>query len=276
MQVDAYFKANREHWNEVTPIHEKSGFYDVQGFRAGKSSLTPIELEEIGDMEGKSLLHLQCDFGLDTLSWARLGAQVTGVDFSDKAIALAISLGDELDIEARFILSNVYDLAESLAEKFDIVFTSYGVLTWLPDLERWAQVIAHFLKPGGTFYMVELRPFATVFSDEEGVADLKVNHPYFHSSKPAKYEPDGTGTYADRSATVTTTTFELSHSLGDVLNSLISAGLRIELLHEFPYCIEQLLPLMERGKDGWWRLSERSDSIPLMFSIKAIKGSESG
>ena len=249
--MDAYFKVNLNHWNELTPIHEKSAFYDVQGFKTGKLSLTAIELEELGDVSGKSLLHLQCHFGLDTLSWARLGARATGVDFSDKALALARSLAQELGIEAKFVLSNIYDLPGALDEQFDVVFTSYGVLSWLPDLEGWARVISHFLKLGGTFYMVELHPFAGVFYDGEDATDLQVRYPYFHAPEPMKFEPEGSGSYADRSATVTTPNFEWSHSLGDVLNSLISAGLRTEFLHEFPYCMEQLLPLMEQGDDGW-------------------------
>ena len=274
--MDAYFRGNLEHWNEVTPIHERSAFYDVRGFKAGKSSLMPIERAELGDVAGKSLLHLQCHFGLDTLSWARLGARVTGVDFSGESVALARSLAEELEIQANFILSNVYDLPSALDEKFDIVFTSYGVLCWLPDLERWAQVIAHFLKPGGIFYIVEFHPFACVFNGEVDATDLRINYPYFHSVEPTKYEPDGSGTYVNRSATVTTSTFEWEHSLGDILNSLISAGLKIEFLHEFPYAIERLLPLMEQGEDRWWRLKEGKDSIPLTFSLMATKGDQNG
>ncbi len=269
--MDAYLESNLAHWNELTPIHAKSAFYDVEGFKAGKSSLTSIELEELGEVSGKSLLHLQCHFGLDTISWARLGAQVTGVDFSDKAIALARSLSEELGKEAEFVLSNVYDLPGVLDQRFDIVFTSYGVLGWLPDLRRWAQVISHFLRPGGTFYIAELHPFATVFYSEADATDLRVHYPYFHTPKPMRFEPDGSGSYADRSAPVHTGSFEWHHSMGEILTSLISAGLNIQFLHEFPYCIEPLLPLMEQGEDGWWRLKEQRESLPLMFSIKATK-----
>ena len=129
-------ETNRRNWNERTPIHARSAFYDVEGFKAGKQTLTSIEREELGDVAGKSLLHLQCHFGMDTMSWARLGARVTGVDFSDEAISLTRSLSRELAIEAELVQSNVYDLPDVLDRRYDIVFTSYGALPWLPDISR--------------------------------------------------------------------------------------------------------------------------------------------
>ena len=268
--MDDYLKANRENWNERTPIHARSEFYDVEGFKAGRSTLTSIELEEVGDVAGRSLLHLQCHFGLDTMSWARLGARVTGVDFSDEAVELARSLSRETGIEADFVLSSIYELPGVLEEKYDVVFTSYGVLNWLPDLTQWAQVIARFLKPGGTFYIVEFHPFADVFYDESDAVDLRVHSPYFQLGRPTRYEPDGSGSYAGPDTPLTTTTYEWQHTMGDIVNSLISAGLRIEFLHEFPYSVLQQLPAMERGEDGWWRLNEGDNLVPLLFSLKAI------
>ena len=269
--MEKFMEANREHWNELTPIHERSAFYDVEAFKAGGSTLTSIELQELGDVSGKSMLHLQCHFGLDTLSWARLGARVTGVDYSNEAIDLARSVGSEQGIDARFVMSNVYDLPNVLDERFDVVFTSYGVLMWLPELGKWADLVSHFLKPGGTFYIVEFHPVASVFYDGPDATDLLVHYPYFHSYKPTKFEPDGTGSYADRSATVATTTYEWSHGIGEIVSSLLSAGLTIESLHEFPYALVPQLPGMVLSGDGWWRLEEKEDSVPLMFSIKATK-----
>ena len=169
------------------PIHERSDFYDVAGFKAGKSTLMPVEVEEVGDVAGKSLLHLQCHFGLDTMSWARLGAKATGVDFSEPAIALARSLSDELAIDVRFVHSNVYDLPENLEGRFDIVFTSYGAVNWLPDLAGWARVVSHFLKPGGTFYVIDGHPF-TWGLDDENPDDIIIRYPYFRSDEPLKFE----------------------------------------------------------------------------------------
>lgn len=261
--------ANRRLWDELTPIHARSAFYDVQGFLAGKSTLSPLELAEVGGVQGKSLLHLQCHFGLDTLSWARLGATATGVDFSPKAIALARSLSRDSGITARFVKSNVYDLPRVLRGEFDIVFTSYGVLCWLPDLKRWANVIAHFLKPGGTFYIVDFHPVTNVFANEADEQPLRVTGSYFPSAAPQRWEPDGS--YADRSATVTQPAHEWSHPIADIVNALLAAGLRLEFLHEFPYCSYPHFPFMRRGADGWWWLPGRKASIPLMFSIRATK-----
>lgn len=264
-----YMRVNLGLWNEKTSIHEKSEFYDLEGFKSGKSTLKSIELEELGDVSGKSLLHLQCHFGMDTMSWARLGAKVTGIDFSDKAIALAKSLSKELEIDANFVCSNIYDLPNILTGEFDIVFTSYGVSCWLPDISGWAKVVAHFLKPGGTFYIVDNHPFNNVFDNERNTTSLKVSYSYFYSSQPARWEPDGS--YADRNAKITNPSYEWTHSLGDVINALISAGLRIEFLHEFPYCVYNHYPFMEQGNDGWWRLKGKKETIPLMFSLKATK-----
>ncbi len=180
--MDQYTQSNRELWDEWTGIHARSEFYDVEGFKAGRRSLRPIELEALGDVTGKTLLHLQCHFGMNTLDWARRGAQVTGVDFSEKAIALARSLSRELSIPAEFVLSDIAALPDVLHREFDIVFTSYGVLTWLSDLRRWGQVVAHFLKPGGTFFIAEFHLFAYIFDDE--VAELQVRYPYFAPSAP--------------------------------------------------------------------------------------------
>ena len=263
-------QVNLKHWNELVPIHARSEFYDVAGFKSGKSTLMPIELEEIGDVAGKSLLHLQCHFGLDTMSWARQGATVTGADFSDKAIALARSLSDELGIDARFVHSNVYDLPENLEGQFDIVFTSYGALYWLPDLAGWARVVSHFLKPGGTFYVVDGHPTGQMF-DDDSPDDLVVRYPYFGSGEPMRFEPDGSGSYADETAVVTTAECGWSHSMGEIVNSLISTGLEIEFLHEFPFTCWRALPMMERGPDGWWRLSEKQESVPFLFSVRATR-----
>src|SRR6266852_5932566 len=148
--MDTYSKANLDWWNEVVGVHAQGDTYGLERFKAGMSKLKYLEREEVGEVTGKSLLHLQCHFGMDTLSWARLGASVTGVDFSEEAIALAQSLSQELAIPARFLQTNIYDLPDVLDEQFDLVFTSYGAICWLPDLKPWGQLIARYLKPGGT------------------------------------------------------------------------------------------------------------------------------
>jgi len=265
--MDEYLKKNFDMWNDWAPSHAESEFYDVEGFKNGRNTLEAIELEEVGDVTGKSLLHLQCHFGLDTLSWARLGAKVTGVDFSDKAIDIAHFLSEELEIEADFICSSVYDLPGHLSGKFDIVYTSAGVLCWLPDLKQWAEIISYFLKPGGFFYILESHPFSHVFDDSQNVTELKVKHSYFHSPKPTKWKIESS--YAGAQTGRQHTSYEWTHSMGDIINSLISGGLKIEFLHEFPVLFYKWLHFMEEDDEGWWRLP--GDRVPLTFSIKATK-----
>lgn len=266
--MDEFLQANQKLWNEWTTEHEKSPFYDVEGFKAGKERLKSIELQEVGDVRGKSLLHLQCHFGLDTLAWARHGATVTGVDLSTDSIALAHSLSEELKIPATFVCSDVLTLPENLHGQFDIVFTSYGILHWLRDLQRWAQVIHHFLKPGGLFYIVEDHPFMRVFTadPEQGV---RVANPYFFAEEP--YEAETTGSYATNFEGEKRTYYMWDHSLGEVINSILGVGLQIEYLHEFPFALRAKFPTMVKGEDGYWRFTREHNMIPLLFSLKANK-----
>lgn len=261
--------ANRRHWDEIVPIHAESDFYDVASFKAGESKLKPVELGELGDVRGKSLLHLQCHFGLDTLSLAREGAIVTGVDFSERAIETARALAEETSIEARFLVSDIYALPKALEGEFDIVFTSYGVLCWLPDIPRWAQVAAGFVKPGGTFYIVEFHPFASVFDDAQDVTGLHVRYPYFPSDEPLRFEVDGT--YAASAKLERRVTYEWPHPISEVVSALIDAGLRIEFFHEFPFSTYQFLPFTEVAADKTVRLTKHDGCLPLLFSIKATR-----
>jgi SAM-dependent methyltransferase len=245
--------------------------YDVEAFRAGKSKLEGVEVEELGDVRGKTLLHLQCHFGLDTLSWAREGAIVTGIDYSEPAIDQARALAAECGIEARFLVSNVYDLPSNLDGEFDIVVTSYGALCWLPDIDRWARVAAHFVKPGGTFYVVEFHPIVGIFDDDPRVTDLIVRWPYFPQREPLRWE--GYGDYTDRSAKLENdVTYEWPHPPSEVITALIEAGLRIEFFHEFPFVSYAQIPsLMERIEDKHYRLTKHDGSLPLLYSVKATK-----
>ena len=266
--TDPFRRANRDRWNDLVPIHVSSPFYDVAHFKAGALTLRPLEREELGPVAGKSLLHLQCHFGLDTLSWARLGAVATGVDFSEQAIAQARTLATEVGVPARFVCSDVYELPKVLNEVFDVVFTSHGVLCWLPDLAGWAQVIAHFLKPGGVFYVVDDHPFSNAL--ESVGTELQLAAPYFPSTTPLRFE--GGGSYADPVARVAhRESYEWSHSLGEILNALIAARLQIAFLHELPFTAYQKFPVLVQGADGWWRLPEGQDRLPLLFSLRATK-----
>ena len=264
-----HLASNRKAWDGWAAVHFGSEYYDVAGFKTGKCTLKSVEVEELGDVTGKSLLHLQCHFGLDSLSLARRGARVTGVDFSEQAVSTAWRLNEEENLGARFVRSNIYELPECLDDRFDIVFTSYGALCWLPDPRRWAAVIAHFLKPGGFFYIVEHHVFMNVFDNEAYVTDLNVTDAYFHTREPARFV--GEGTYACRDDQTTYESYEWTHSMADIVNSLTGAGLRIEFLNEFPFIDWQAFPFLERDGEGWWRMPSGKPDLPLMFSIKASR-----
>jgi len=264
---------NREHWDEATNFHARGDGYGIEDFKAGRCQLHRIEVEELGDVAGKRLLHLQCHFGLGTLSWARRGASVTGVDFSPKAIALARSLAAEVGVDARFVESNVYTLPTTLSGRFDIVFSSYGVLCWLPDLKRWGEIVARYLEPGGIFYIAEAHPFIRVFPMDDDITDgsteLRPHFSYFHDPVGTRWPP--AADYADPAARYTTPTHEWQHSMGDIVNALVTAGLRIDFLHEFPYCLWKVIAFTEPVERGGWGLGPRFPQLPLMFSLKATK-----
>jgi SAM-dependent methyltransferase len=266
--MDDNLEVNRAMWNAVTPIHAASAFYDVAGFKGGRCTVYYVERSEVGDISGKSLLHLQCHFGLDTLSLARLGARVTGVDFADVAIAQAEALAKETGIAARFICSNLYGLRERLHEQFDVVYTTQGVLCWLPDLMEWGRIVVHFLRPGGVFYIHEFHPLGMFYQARGGVSPV-AGASYAHRSEPTRYEEPGT--YADPQADVYMSSCEWSYSLGDVVTALASAGLRIEFLHEFEHCAYAAQAGFVRRADGFWYCPENSSGLPLMFSIRATK-----
>ncbi|MCL4544570.1 MAG: class I SAM-dependent methyltransferase [Chloroflexi bacterium] len=266
--MDEHTQTNREHWNDLVPIHLRSTMYAVDAFRAGASTLQPLELAEVGPVAGKTLLHVQCHFGLDTLSWARRGAVVTGADFSDQAITAARSLSAELALPARFVCSPVNDLPGALAGTFDIVYSTYGVLCWLGDLERWAQVIAHFVAPGGVFYLADGHPAANALEDVDG--EPRLRHPYFSTGAPDAYEVDGS--YADWTAHVEhQKAIEWTHTLGEIVSALCTAGLRLEFLHEHPFSFFQAFPSLVQAGDGTWRWPGHADRVPLLYSLRARK-----
>ena len=257
---------NRRWWDERVPIHTASGFYDVEAFRSGASSLQPFELEELGDVAGKRLVHLQCHFGLDTLSWARLGASVVGLDFSEPAVTAANALATETGLDGRFVQSDVYDAVHALGgERFDIVYTGLGALNWLPDLRRWSAVVGSLLAEGGFLYLAEFHPFADVFADE----DLTVEYDYFHDPAGIRLEDDG-GTYADLTArTSVNVTHEWSHPISEVLTAVLGAGLHLELFHEHDYTVSPRWPHLVSDDGRTFRQPEGTPRLPLMFSLRA-------
>jgi SAM-dependent methyltransferase len=272
--LEASFASNQRLWDAWTKLHTEGEFYDVAGFREGGIRVRDYEIAALGDVTGKTLLHIQCHFGLDTLSWARLGARVTGVDFSSAAIAFARELAADLGFDgARFIESNVYQLPVRLGDAFDVVYTSRGVLGWLPDIRGWARVVARFVKPGGRFYISEAHPVLQVF-ENEGVrpGELRLQYPYWEHGNPLIF--DVHGSYADPSADLGEEHKEhgWDHGLGEIVTALIDAGLRIDRLDEHPFLEWPADFLVEREPGGGvYVLPEGPGELPLMFSLLATK-----
>ncbi len=263
----AWRRFNRASWDERTPIHVASAFYDVPGFVAGRPTLRPFEPDELGPVEGCSLVHLQCHFGLDTLSWARRGAEVTGLDFSAPAIEQARKLAAEIGVRARFEQADVYDAPDVLGRRYDVVYTGTGALNWLPDMERWADVVRRLLEPGGRFYLLEIHPVVHALADDS----LQWAHDYFgHAGEPTVWDEDTT--YADPDARLTNTvTHEFAHPIGEVVSALAGAGLRIELLREHDQCSSRRWPFLERvpGPRAMYRLPASMPRLPLDYSVLA-------
>jgi len=267
---DEWVELNRSWWDERVPIHASSELYDLQGFLAdpGATTLRPFEIDELGDVAGRTLFHPQCHFGMDTLSWARRGASVVGLDFSVAAVAAAGDAAHAAGLDARFVVGDVHDAVEVVGGRtFDVVYTGLGALNWLPDVERWAQVMAALVRPGGTFYLAEFHPVGNVFGDD----DLSVAYPYF-GDRERPLEFDEPGTYAQLDApTQHNRTVEWTHGVGSVVSALIDAGLTIELLHEFDYTLFPRWPFLVRSGRDTFRLPEGVPSLPLMYSVRAHK-----
>ncbi len=264
MDLKKQFATNKDTWNKKTMIHFESDFYDKEAFAKSKDALNSYELNAIGDVKDKSLLHLQCHFGQDSLSWAHRGAHVTAVDLSDESIKLAQRLSNELDIPATFVCCNVLDTSKHVQEKFDIVFASYGTIGWLPDLKPWAQMISERLKPGGMFYIVEFHPIAWMY-------DYNVSPPvmkYHYAQEEVIYD-EYEGTYGAENSKMISKEYGWNHSMSEVIQSLINAGLQIDLVAEHDSSPYDVFPNMELKDDQLYHLKD--GLYPMIFEVKAIK-----
>lgn len=259
-----YIEINRQSWNNRTETHLKSEFYNLDGFLKGETSLNSIELDLLGDVKGKSILHLQCHFGQDSISLSRLGAKVTGVDLSDKAIESARKIALELDADTEFICCDLYDLENHLDQQFDIVFTSYGTITWLPDLNRWGQLIEKFLKPNGRFVFVEFHPVVWMFDDHFD----KIGYSYFNTAPIVETE---NGIYADKNAAITQSYVSWNHSMSEVLSGLLSNSLTLEAMREFDYSPYNCFNETVEFEPKKYRIKHLENKIPMVYSIVAKK-----
>jgi len=259
-----YIEINKQSWNKKTDIHLKSDFYDLDGFLSGNTSLNEIELKLLGDVNGKSILHLQCHFGQDTISLGRLGAKVTGVDLSDNAINKANSLSVKTSIKADFICCDIYDLPQHLDKQFDLVFTSYGTIGWLPDLEKWAEIISNYLKPNGKLVFVEFHPVVWMFDDNFD----KIGYNYFNTGPIVETE---SGTYADRDAPISQEYIMWNHGISEVLNSLVKKGLEINSFDEFDYSPYNCFKETVEFESKKYRIKHLDNKIPMVYAIVATK-----
>lgn len=267
--MEEYIQKNKDSWNKRTEYHLKSQFYDVTGFINGNSSLNKIDLDLLGDISGKSILHLQCHFGQDTLSLARLGATVTGIDFSEASITEAKKLSIEIGQNARFICCNIYDLPNHLSETFDIVFTSYGVIGWLPDLDKWAKIIKQFLRPKGEFIMIEFHPVVWMFDEKFEFPE----HSYFNREAIIEVEK---GTYANPEAPITTKNFLWNHGMAEVHNALRANGMTVNNFQEYDYSPYDCFSKSKLVEDGKFMIANLEGKIPLVYSMKATHCSSGG
>lgn len=263
--MNNYVEINKKSWNNRLESHLKSDFYDMPNFLKGKSSLNAIELNLMDDVKGKKILHLQCHFGQDTISLSRMGAEMVGVDLSDKSIKKAQELAETTATSARFICADIYDLPQVLDEKFDMVFTSYGTISWLPDVDKWAQVITHFLKPGGQFVFAEFHPAVWMYDDD-------LNEVTYGYNNDAPIIEEETGTYADRTADIKSKYVCWNHGMGEVITSLLRNDLKLDQLQEFCYSPYPFVNGSEEFALGKFRIKKFGNKFPLVYAIKATKG----
>ena len=261
-----YLALNKKGWNARTELHFNSEFYDNQSFLDGRTSLNSIELDLLGDISGKKVLHLQCHFGQDTLSLARMGADCTGVDLSDKAIEKAEELAQLAAQSARFICSDVYALKEVLNEKFDVVFTTYGTIGWLPDMNKWASTINHFLKPGGELIFAEFHPVVWMFNDSFS----KIAYAYFNREAIVE-EKDSS--YSDGKLSEKIREISWNHSLSEVLEALLLNEMKICTFREFDYSPYPCFQNTVQPKPGKYQIKYLEGKIPMVYALKAVKTS---
>jgi SAM-dependent methyltransferase len=269
MTDPSWLEYNRRGWDERVDLHLEAESYDLGPLRSGRGELTPIEEAEIGPVDGLHILHLQCHFGRDTLTLAQRGATVVGLDFSPRAITVARTLADELGFSdrARFIEADVYDAPKVLNEVFDLVFINWGALCWLPDIRRWAELVAHFIKPGGALYQIENHPCSEVFENQEGVPGGMPGYsiPYFTREALRFEDPSD---YASPNPLQNPVRYEWSHPLGEIVSSLIASGLTLNWLHEHDSTSFQRYSLLVKDSYGMYRWPDKA-WFPLSFSLRA-------
>jgi SAM-dependent methyltransferase len=272
MPLDQYREANRANWDSRVDSHYGSDIYGISRFVDDSNfvgEVVSFDKEKMPDLAGRKLIHLQCHIGTDTIGLARLGADVTGIDFSEKSIEAANRLSDECGTPGRFLVSELYDASEKVPEKFDVVYTGVGAICWLPDIQGWAKVVASFLDEGGFFYMREGHPVMWSLDDERDDDELVIKYPYFSQSEPLRFVEETT--YAGDGALSSPVIYDWNHGMAEVLQALIDAGLRIDQVEEYDALEWEAGAVNVLGDDGMFRLANGRERLPVMWSVLATK-----
>ncbi|MCX5518666.1 class I SAM-dependent methyltransferase [Kaistia defluvii] len=269
--MDRFKQSNRANWDERAEIHaqDRTGFYAIDRFLAGEDVLYPIESAEIGAVDGLKLAHFQCHIGIDTLCLARRGAIATGLDFSPQAIAKARALSARSGVPADFVEGEVYDAPDLLGTDFDMVFTSWGTITWLDDIRAWAKAIAGTLKPGGRLYFADNSPAIATHEEIDGV--IRPHYDWRSArEKPQRFDSPTTYT-GDETPLVTDFTYEWMRGTSDVIDALLRAGMQLDFLREHEVLPFKLFPMMVDAGDRMFRLPAGIPRMPLALSLGATK-----
>ncbi|MET9296049.1 class I SAM-dependent methyltransferase [Streptomyces sp. NPDC003077] len=261
-------QANQANWDARTPIHIASDFY---GQRITSDWFASFEWEDLGDLDGRDVVHLQCHLGTETVAFADLGARTVGLDFSEAALKEARRLADESGRDIEFVWSDVHRAVEALGgRRFDVVYTGKGALCYLPDLTAWARVVRDLLRPGGMLYLVEFHPLLNALGPVSGPDgdELTLRHDYLAGRGPIR--SDNPYTYTDGPPVEgATTSYEWRHGLGEIVGALTGAGLTVDVLRETDLLPWKRFEAMERAENGWWRLPADQPKIPLLFALRA-------
>jgi SAM-dependent methyltransferase len=270
--MEDYREVNRRWWDEAAPVHAASSDYGLARFAEDPSHLSGVvrfDLPRLGDVRGLAGVHLQCHIGTDTVSLARLGAEMVGLDFSEPALESARRLAAEAGVEATFVAGDVYEAPELLGkDRFDLVFTGIGALCWLPDIRRWAEVVADLLRPGGRLFLREGHPVLWSLDDERPDDLLVLEHPYFEHEEPFVWDEGGTYVETDHVFT-STVTHEWHHGLGEIVTAVLDAGLELTMLEEHDSVPWEALPGKMVEVDGEWRVSDRPRRLPHTYTLQA-------
>jgi len=252
-------QANKQGWDGLAETHYRN--YHIDRLISGKPLLNELITKEVGDVRGKSLVHLLCHIGTDTLSWALLGAQVTGIDISSESLKYAKKLSQQMGIKADFIESDILDIQEKVHTKYDIAFSSTGVLCWVPDIRQYAQAVRHLLNDNGFFYILDGHPFRSVFIDETGETSIDmIQGNYFRNDE---WQFDNLGDYTDPDLKIPIKSYEWNWTMGEIITAFCEVGMRIVFLHEFPQYFYS-------GYTPYDIQIDKIELYPCTFSLKAV------